>query len=245
MVKSVLLLFFAAIGVGVVSATDMRSSKFANADTVHHASSATLSRVARQSNCTVTEHLSHAANVPLSCYYNALNINIPKLLKFDPNEIASLSKTICTPACGNPLLKYIRRCWTNATIVNVLYTQFCALNIHGKRCYSGDVATALFNMAQICTSEKVKSSTDECCTKIKQTIEDIGCCVNILDAGGRYKIIDPILKGICGVNVPEICSGSTISETAPDGSLTTVAPILGFLTVALAMLATIILQGLF
>ena len=240
MMKSVLL-FFVATGVAVVTATNMQSSMD------HAAIFASRSRVARQSECSATEQLGYFADVDSSCYLDAIGLDFEKLVQLDPEAIASFSEIFCRPECGNPLLRYTRDCVINGTFLQVLYTQYCATNSMGIPCYSSDVTTALVDTARVCF-EAVRDDTnalDLCCTEIRSTIDIVGCCINILDGGGQFQIVGPVLNIACGVDVPGICTESTISIDATDGSLALIASTLGILTGALAMLATIALQSLF
>ena len=77
-----------------------------------------------------------------------------------------------------------------------------------------------------------------CCQAIGSAIDDVGCCVNILNVGGLVDTTGTVEENCANINnIPGNCGGSTISGA--------MAPTIGTLLGALAVLMAIMLQGLF
>ena len=168
----------------------------------------------------------------------------------NPNdELAATFETFCNPECGNPVIRYLQGCTGNddyAYFANY-YIQLCAKSSNGDFCYSTNVTSDVGVIGDACFVNHVG-----CCQSVQSTITNIGCCISILDIGGMHNQTD-IIEMSCSINLPEICSESTLdgtaphttSGTAPPTTSGTAAPNCGILFGALAMLLTIMLQCLF
>lgn len=200
MTKSVLL-FLVTIGVGFVSATDMQSTATGIADVVHHAFSSSRSQAAKLSLCTDKQEEDILKDIPLICVKAATSLDTQKLGHFDPDTVVSFSGTFCKSECGNPLLLYFRKCINRGEIYAAFFTQLCAQNSKGDACYSSDVISALHSAAVVCGVREAS----KCCENLRSTIASIGCCANLLNAGGRLDVTTAI-KSTCKFDVPGSCS---------------------------------------
>ena len=100
------------------------------------------------------------------------------------------------------------------------------------------------------TSTTCRVVGSACCQSLESTIKDVGCCINILNVGGLVDKTGTIERGCSNIDdVPGDCGGSTLSgPVAPTTTATTseaVAPTIGTLLGALAVLVAIMLKGLF
>lgn len=203
-------------------------------------------RVARQDSNQCVNQQEVLNNLPMECI--ALNSSVP----MDPNELASYFETLCKPQCGNPLVEYLRGCTGNVIIANY-YIQLCGLNSNGDICHFSNVLSNIAAVGSVCLG----SDISRCCQTVQSTITNIGCCINLLNAGGIHNNTD-IIKMSCSIDLPDICSESTLggtlapstnetappnpSGTIPPNNSGTAAPYFDMHFGALTMLLTVMLQ---
>lgn len=146
-----------------------------------------------------------------------------RLLQFDPALFANFSETICHPRCGNPIVELNEVCHgDDRNQVTEFLVQLCAENGQGNRCYAADVVSAV--NATFADSEcsatlagNTTSCSPSCRSKLQATVEAVGCCitifdVNVLFAADSTSNTTRIIREVCGVDLPGLCSGSTVQQ---------------------------------
>ena len=219
------ILFVVAIGTGLAVAEEAKTSPFVDGILLTNGGKLGAPSNKQITDCSVEDAvLFYSSFFPQDCLTAAQSLDFSELTPGDPTEVVKYGEIFCNPRCGDPLIRYTRTvCPTieGQNLRNQLI-QLCAMNSQGRRCYSATVASYYSPIIRYCTSSVCTSS---CRSSVQTAITAIGCCVNALvnDAD--------VVEDVCGVNLPQPCSGSTISGA--------VAPTVGIITGAFALLLTI------
>ena len=177
-------------------------------------------------NCSVENTLLlYSSYFPQDCLNAAQTLDFSKVRQVDPREVAKFGEIACNPRCGDPLFRYTQTVCPTTEGQNLLnqLIQLCAQNSQGKHCYSASVASYYSSIITYCTSSVCTSS---CRSSVQTAITAIGCCVNVLVNDADQ------VEDACVGNLPQPCSGSTISSGA-------VAPYMGFTTGVFSLFLTI------
>lgn len=150
----------------------------------------------------------YGSNFPQDCTTAAQSLDISELEASDPTETARFGEIFCNPRCGNSLISYSETycCRNEGQFFRNQLVQLCAQNSRFEHCYSAEVVFYLNLISYYCDISS--SYIGRCCRSIETIVGAVGCCVNVVVLNtGR-------LEDICSVEIPEPCSGSTISGTA-------------------------------
>ena len=248
------ILFVVAVGVGsvVAVAPDVLKASDAIADAFRRTLSAPSgARVTRQA-CTTSEMMAILGGYPEDCVAGLESLNATALMnygpQFDPSVSTSFGELFCQPRCGNPLVEFYNKCFGVGDLGGYLanyFVELCA-EYNDNRCYNAVVTTSLNNVFIVCSANSTATNSTNslslcpsgCQSALQTSIQESGCCVNILNFGGLINITGIIFEDICSVDVPGNCESSTLGSSAMAPST------MGSLVGALALLLIFVLQGL-
>lgn len=181
--------------------------------------SATVPPTSQPPDCGSVDQLLNS--LPRDCAENAL-VNAGKgLEEQNATAFASSAEIFCQPSCGNPFIDYYEACFGDVgTQFGEFLLQLCAKNSQGNRCYSADVVSAI-NTTSDCSAALINntSCSPSCQRKINAAITEVDCCINLVHVGGPSNAATyNFIQDDCGINLPGLCSGSTLhrpSVTSP------------------------------
>lgn len=163
---------------------------------------------------------------PVDCLVDLIQLGdvTDGLRRFNTTVTADFAKVICRPRCGNPLHEYLNNKTCNGDAgqaINEYFVQLCAENERGDRCHSADVVSAVnATFADAECSATLAGNTTSCSpgcqSKLRTTVEAVGCCITISDVDLLFSGIPNatrIIRDVCGVAIPGPCIGSTLQQS--------------------------------